>query len=761
MKGFLYLDNYKRAFVVYTLLFAAFTSPYLFFGDVVSPYSQCLDLGYEKTCKDGDRIEHKGLTDHPSFYIPEVYQHLNGARSGWMGLWTDKNELGRPLSHLVGFGSAYFPSWVISSLTRDPWVFITIFSLLTCYVGGVFLLLFAQENDLDPLAGLTAAASFALSPTLMFWLIFPMYLSAWSWSAGVLWGLVRAIRRTDVVSWAVLAFSVYSLVLTAYPQYVVHHAYMAFGYGVVVLWQHRENLEIVRAWKFVLLVSSSIIVGGLLALPVIMDLAHVVSESNQSVKGVSFFTMYLQGMNYWIDAARFFVFVTQPEVFGRFADDSYRFPSYGFYISLLTLFFGILALFGALKRTLWWWVAVAVFVYLTFSFKMYEFGVKYLFFNVSPVLPIAMITLPLAVVVAFGADVFFQRKAGACQAAITGLGILGVLSAVIGAMSYGYHFGHEIHWTPVAYSALFIVLLSWLALAKSPILLIAAISVVTFNVSFPAMFRQASFTILNSSPLVEAIRLELENGGRYLIANPGYGLTLLPPNLNARLDLATVHNSNSLASRRYQAWLEAMNDPKEWQGGRSSSLSPTYEGAMFWMSNVSLILSPEALEHENLDFIDTVQGVRLYRVRSRMGEVLQVMLPSLHLSGNAVEIRDPRLEVTSRPTIERDLGDRIDLRLNSRERSLVVLSQKYHRDWQALAYGKSGWTAIDTTSVNGVFQGVLVPEGTEVVKIEFKPYVRHSWVGHLFWFLLFFFVVLRRFRLGSWKIDLRRIQNAE
>ena len=595
----------------------------------------------------------------------------------------------------------------------------------------------------------------------MFWLIFPMYLTAWCWSAGVLWGLARAIRRADTVSWAVLAFSIYSLGLTAYPQYVVHHAYMLLGYGIILLWQNYKPLGMAGIRKIILLVGSSIIVGGLLTLPVLMDLAHVVSESNQRMKEVSFFTMYLQGMNYWIDAARFFVFVVQPEAFGRFADDSYRFPSYGFYITLLTLFFGVIALFGAFKKTLWWWVVIAAFVYLTFSFQTYEFAVKYLFFNVSPVLPIAMITLPLAVVVAFGADFFFQRKGGALQAAIIGLGILGVSGAVIGALSYGYHFGHEIHWASVAFSALFIGLLVWLAFVKWPILLVLAICVVTFSVSFPAMFRQAGSSILNTSPLVEAIRAELKGGGRYLIANPGYGLRLLPPNLNARLDLATVHNSNSLASRRYQAWLEAMNDSKEWQGGRSSSLSPTYDSPIFWMSNVSLILSPEAIDHENLDFIDTVQGVRLYRVRSRMGEALQVMLPSLDLSGNAIEILDPRVEVTSKPTIEKNLGDRIDLRLNNKKRSLLVLSQKYHRDWQALGYRELGWASIDTAVVNGVFQGVLVPEGTDIVRMDFKPYVRYSWVGHLFWLLLLLFVVLKKFWLNSSRKDYREKQVRE
>jgi len=746
MKGTLHLNNYRRVFFVYTLLFAVFTSPYLFFGDVVSPYSQCLEFGYEKPCKDGDRIEHRGWTDHPSFYIPEVYQHLNGVRSGWIGLWTDKNELGRPLSHLTGFSSAYFPSWVLSNITQDPWRFITIFSLMTCYMGGLFLLLFARENDLAPLAGLTAASSFALSPTMMYWLIFPMYLSTWCWSAGVLWGLVRAIRRTDAVSWSVLSFSVYSLGLTGYPQYVVHHAYIIFGYGVIVLWEHRKLLGMDGARKVILLVSSSIIVGGLLTLPVLMDLAHVVSESNQRVKDISFFTMYLQGMNYWIDAARFFVFVVQPEIFGRFADDSYRYPSYGFYVTLLTLFFSLIAFFGTFKKTLWWWIVIILFVYLTFAFDAYEFGVRYLFFNLSPVLPISMIMLPLAIIVAFGANFLFQREIGVYRSSIVGLGLIGIFSAVTGALIYGYYFSHPIRWTPVVYSAIFIILCVGILFTKSPILLVVAISVVTFSVSYSAMFRQSGFNLLNSSPLVDAMRSELKDGGRYLVANPGYGLTLLPSNLNARLDLSSVHNSNSLASRRYQTWLEAMNDTKEWKGGRSWALSPTYDSSIFWMSDISLILSPEEITHENLYFVEAVQGVRLYRVRSRMGEALQVLLPSLDLSQSAIEILDLRAEVVSKPTIDRNLGDSIEVRLNTKGRSLLVLSQKYHKDWQAVVYRESGWTPADTTIVNGIFQGVLVPEGTEVVKIEFKPYVRYSWVGHLFWLLLLSVAVFNHFR---------------
>jgi hypothetical protein len=727
-------SSYKYVLIIYSVLFFCLTSPFLLLGEVVSPYSQCIEFGYANPCIDPTRIEHRGLTDHPAFYIPEVYQHLNGARSGWLALWTKQNELGRPLSHLTGFSSAYLPSWIIAQFTDSPWRFITIFSLLTCFLAGIFIILFCREHRLSPWAGLIAGSSLAASPSFMFWLIFPMYLSAWCWAAGALLGITRIAQKSDLLGWSILTFSIYSLGMTAYPQFVVHHAYILIIYGLYLAYRKQQEFGLKKLKKPLLITVSAIMMGGVLVLPVHLDLAYIASESNQLKKGEAFFTMYLQGMGYWIDAMRFFVFITLPELFGNFGEGSYRFPYYGFSITILTIFCVLINLFTSFRRTWGWWIAVAIFVILTFSYTLYGFGIKYLIFNLSPVFPMNNITLPLVIIVAFGADKLlsdskFEHRSRAVVGALIGVFVVIALS-----LAYGFFYDVKVRWGMALMLFVVFFLFATQIDKPRPIFMLLALIVVTATVSFPVMFRQSSASILKTSPLIDAIRIELANGGRYAISKPG--LSLLPPNTNASLELVSVHNSNSLASRRYQTWLEAMGEDKEWRGGRNSSLSPDYGSVVFWMSNISLILSPTKLIHENLEYLREEAGVHLYKVVSRMGDSLLIDLAQVHIGKDGLYVTPPQTQSKHTSSTLLDQGDAMEFDVVTSAPSVLILSQKYHKDWQAQVLGQSGWTPAKTTVVNDVFQGILLPQDAQRVQIEFKPYVRFSWVAHVFWLVL-------------------------
>jgi hypothetical protein len=96
------------------------------------------------------------------------------------------------------------------------------------------------------------------------------------------------------------------------------------------------------------------------------------------------------------------------------------------------------------------------------------------------------------------------------------------------------------------------------------------------------------------------------------------------------------------------------------------------------------------------------------------------------------------------PTKTLDQGDllKFDVQGNS-PASLLILSQKFHRDWHAQALTASGWTDVTTVPVNDVFQGVLLPERTQKVHMQFKPYVRFAWIAHIFWLFVLMVLVLR------------------
>ena len=53
------------------------------------------------------------------------------------------------------------------------------------------------------------------------------------------------------------------------------------------------------------------------------------------------------------------------------------------------------------------------------------------------------------------------------------------------------------------------------------------------------------------------------------------------------------------------------------------------------------------------------------------------------------------------------------------------------RAWQTQVLSHEGWKPAETSEINDVFQGVLIPESVERVRIEFKPFSHYTWMHML------------------------------
>ena len=231
-------SSYKQAFRIYLFAFILFYFPWLLGGKLIIPFRPSLETGIHETRKDG--IENRKFSDYFCFYIPEIKEHINGRRSGWISTWTDQNELGRPLSHLSGFSPAYLPTWIMQKIIVDPYRFITLYSIGTCFLTGVFCLLLVMESGISPLAGLLCAWLLATSPAMLYWLTFPMFISVWCWGAGIMYCVVRLEKGWHFRTWALLSFCSYSILMTGYPQLVLLHIYLIgayFAFCVALLWR--------------------------------------------------------------------------------------------------------------------------------------------------------------------------------------------------------------------------------------------------------------------------------------------------------------------------------------------------------------------------------------------------------------------------------------------------------------------------------------------------------------------------------------------
>jgi len=225
---------------------------------------------------------------------------------------------------------------------------------------------------------------------------------------------------------------------------------------------------------------------------------------------------------------------------------------------------------------------------------------------------------------------------------------------------------------------------------------------------------------------------------------------MLPPNTNGIYDLASIHSYDSLSSLRYQTLVGKLGGKFETYGRLNTTILPDYDSQAFWMSNVSLILSPAPLNHPNLENIGEEGAVQLYRVINRMGCCLQTMLPEQTASGT-IELFDRKETTTRRPLKIKDEGDLLEIEVYDHHPSLLVLSQQYDSNWEARTLTTSGWVRARTTSVNNVFQGVILPADTQAVQLQYLPFVRFAWVNLPFWALVLVLLALksgRRFARG-------------
>jgi hypothetical protein len=130
-----------------------------------------------------------------------------------------------------------------------------------------------------------------------------------------------------------------------------------------------------------------------------------------------------------------------------------------------------------------------------------------------------------------------------------------------------------------------------------------------------------------------------------------------------------------------------------------------------------------------------------------MGDSLQITAPyQLNANDQDLNISDARLLPKHSPVKLLDKGDFLEFDVVAGDASVFVLSQKYHRDWQAHVLVQSGWKLAKTVVINGVFQGVLLPSSTQRLRLEFKPYVHFAWIAHIFWTILLLLLGLK-----AWK----------
>jgi hypothetical protein len=312
------------------------------------------------------------------------------------------------------------------------------------------------------------------------------------------------------------------------------------------------------------------------------------------------------------------------------------------------------------------------------------------------------------------------------------------LCAVVGlagSIAFAFNNGFPASWQAAIMAAAAIALLLAFALRPHPLLLGTALAITVAYSASPLMLHQNIQQIAASSPLEGAVRANLPTDARYAILSPG--LQALPPNLNAAIGLSSVHSYNSLSSQRYRTLLKELGADASAFGRWNDAINPDLNSVAFWMSNIAVVLAPAPLPPTPaLEYVGQFGEAYLYRVLSRMGCCLQVpLLQSNIRSGGSIDIAPAAIRSGLPVAKTSDQGDMIQFDVPAQAASILVLSQKYHRDWHAQALTAHGWVDVPTGPVNDIFQGAALPEGARQARFRFEPYARFAWIAHVFWLI--------------------------
>jgi len=150
------------------------------------------------------------------------------------------------------------------------------------------------------------------------------------------------------------------------------------------------------------------------------------------------------------------------------------------------------------------------------------------------------------------------------------------------------------------------------------------------------------------------------------------------------------------------------------------------------VSGISVVLARKPQAHGRLVPVGRAAGLTVHRVEGFRRCCLRVLDPrELEVARSRGDWDWTSIQAGA------DAGDRLEFAVDPAARaSWLVLGQAFHRRWEASVHTGAGWRDAATQPVDGFFQGVALPAGTDAVRLQFRPFVRHAWIGHAFFLAL-------------------------
>ena len=726
-------------YVVYLLVLSA---PYWTTGFVVAPFALANNTSTDPRI--ATLPSEKRFSDYYNVFIPEIHEHLQGERSGFLKYWTSRTELGRPLFHTSGFSPVFLPTYVLTFVTTDASIFLSILSWSIVALTGLFVLLMCREWQFDPLTALFGGIAVASMPYLTYSLYSPVYISTICWAFGSLYGVVRVLQRRDFWSVGVLAFCVHGLLMTGYPQTIVYVGYIVTGFVVYSLVElRREGIGAVLKTGGMLLLAA--LLGVATSLPLYADIYALSLESERTNAAYSFFSGAAVNVRSFIQIMKIVSQLTHPEVFGNVSTGSYPFAHMNSALPAIVSLFAYFGMILAWRQSRYWVVVIGALIIMNFVPSVFWFAYEYMGFGISRHVPYELLKIPYIVCAVYGIEQLVRVQDRSVLRGPFVIATSIVMAQVCITVITGMVRSYPIYWSAVALAIGMVVVFLLQHRVFSASLTAAAFLMSTSFINFPLMLRYPVAATIQENALIRAVRTHATDDT--IVATVPGNLPVLRTNYNMRLGISTIHSIDSVSPQRYRTLVTALGGKLAVYGRNNYSINPDYASTMFWMSNIDLLISPREIKSPLLSLLDIIPQqerkltIWLYRTKSKMGKAMQIAFPSGDTVAQTVSIADPRKVDHVFPTILEDNDDTMLLSNALSTDNLLVISQKYHRYWEAQVLRGGVWEDAATTEVNGVFLGVFVPAETTSIRLAFNPNIRLMlWimpVWGLFWMTVF------------------------
>jgi hypothetical protein len=716
--------SYRSAFFVLFGVFVLHFSRILFYGEVIFPHDNSLEVGLPEK-SNSTRISNRKFSDESSVFIPELANNLRSDRKGWLATWNPQVQLGRAAYQVSGLTRAYLITNALSRLTSDPFRLYTALVLFTIGLTGSFLLLFLRSLGLHPTAAVFSATGLAFGTLTSYWLTFVMFLSAICWLTCLLWLVAEFTQRPCPLRALGLAFATYSLFMTAYPQMTILCLYITSAFALIRLAQmpgtRRERLRTMLA------MIGCVGAGALASLPVYLDLLLVAKESARlGHVSDTFFLGVLPPHRGLPELANFVLTIFDWSWLGNAIDPNYPLAFNG--LSFTPVYGSLiwLSLFLKPRRSVLFWQLVVVICFVgTICPAAYLFAVHHLGFRLSRLQLLIGGIVPGFVLSAFVVDAVLRGELRLTVRSAMWILLPLAMELIVVSLNWKW-------WSidRIAVGMTFLIAIALLGAihyrSKAAFTAIAVISVFLYGRTL--ILSRTPKAIHVSSKLVDAIKAATSGGSRFAIADNA--IAALPPNEEALLSLKSVNSYDSLSSRQYQELTDKWSVSHNRTYGRffrSLDVKAALADREFPFSNVSVILSRQPLSLKGVTLVDDVVGTKLYRPTGNPISLRQT--PDFRFSDAGHSIMDvspPFPEMDARQIETLNDFQKIHVTRSGHE-TLLFLSQQYHRAWRATSHQR----LLRTVTVNGFYQGIVLPPFTDKVELSFRPFVLWSWVPQL------------------------------